>query len=437
MIGGETKKTFFILWLSFSLASCAFSQKIKIAAIEDYIINPLTVNYIRRALDEAKQEDAILILKLDTPGGLLKSTEEIVKLLLNSPVPVVTYITPQGAKAVSAGTFISYASHILAMSPSTHIGAAHPVLGQGSWGELSDEIKEKLLNNTLAWAETIANKRKRPLAFIKDAIEKSSSITEEEALKEKICDLIAKDTDELIALLNGKTVSTEKGDITLVTENSKVEDIHMNYREKTLNAVIDPNIAYLLFILGFLGLIFEVTHPGFGFPGIAGIICLILAFYAFSILPLNYAGLTLIILSIVFFVVESFTPTFGMFAFGGVLALFFGSLMVFNQPAVIKVSLKMILPVIAFFLAFSVLLLGKIIKAQSQKSRLGKDGLIGEEGTAHSDIDKQGTVLIHGEIWSAVSQKKIEKGERVYVDKIKGLTLFVSRAKQENDEKQE
>jgi len=422
------KKIFFTLFFIIISSSFSFSQKgIKVLTIDDYIINPLTVEYIKRGLNQARDEDAILILKLDTPGGLLKSTQEIVKVLLNSPVPIVTYITPSGAKAASAGVFISYASHILAMSPSTHIGAAHPVIGGGSWGKLNDEVKDKILNDTLAWAETIANKRKRPINFLNEAIEKSISITEKEALKRKVCDLVVASLDELLQEINGRIVSTSSGEINISTKDVSIDEINLTSREKILNTIIDPNIAYLLLTLGFLGLIFEVTHPGFGFPGIAGTISLILAFYALSILPLNYAGLILIILGIIFLIVESLTPTFGMFTLGGIISLFFGSIMLFNQPMLIRVSFKVFIPLIIFLTSLTLFLLGKVLVAHRQKSKVGKEGLIGEEGIAQTDIVKKGKILIHGEIWDAVSSNPIKEGEAVSVEKIKGLKLFVKR----------
>lgn len=420
-------KKLFLFFLFFSFSIFLYSQDIKVIKIEDYIIGPPTYEYIKRALKLAEKENSILIIQLDTPGGLLQSTQKIVKLLLNTSIPVVTYIVPQGAKAASAGVFISYASHILAMAPSTHLGSAHPIIGKGSWGQLDEKLKEKIMQDILAWAENIAEARNRPKKFIKEAIEKSISITEKEAIKKNVCDLIANDLEELIKKLDGRKVKIKGGEITLSTKDSKVEFIDISFSEKFLNALINPNIAYLLLTLGFLGLIFEVTHPGFGFPGIAGLICLILSFYALSILPVNYAGVVLIILGIIFFIVEAFTPTFGMFTLGGLVCLFLGTIMMFNQPQLVKVSYKYFLPVIIFFAFLSLFLLGKVVAAYRRKPSTGMEGLIGKEAEALTDIEKQGKIRIFSEIWDAVSREKIKKGERVVIEKVEGLRLWVKR----------
>ena len=403
------------------------SGGVKIVSVKDYIINPLTYEYIRRGLKKAEGENAVFILKLDTPGGLLKSAQEIVKLFLNSSVPIITYIAPKGARAASAGVFISYASNIIAMSPSTHIGAAHPVVGGGSWGKLSKNVKEKIMSDTIAWAKTIADERNRPVNFIVNAIKESVSITEREALNKKICNVAAQNLNELLTKIDGKTVTTAKGKVNIKINKTNIENIPLTIREKILNTVIDPNIAYLLFTLGFLGLIVEFTHPGFGLPGIAGLICVILALYAFSVMPVNYAGFILIILGIIFLVIESFTPTFGIFTLGGITALFFGSIMLFNQPLFTRVSFKVFIPVIVSISAILLFVVGKAIKAQRQKSKAGKEGLIGEKGIALSTIHKKGKVRVHGEIWDAASKNRIDKNDEIIVEGISGLTLHVAK----------
>ncbi len=418
------------IFLFFLFSSSFFflhSQDIKVIKIEDCIIGPPTYEYIKRVLKLAEEEDSILIIQLDTPGGLLQSTRKIVKLLLNTSTPVVTYIFPQGARAASAGVFISYASHILVMASSTHLGSAHPIIGKGSWGQLDEKLKEKIMQDILAWAENIAEARNRSKKFIKEAIEESISLTENEAIKKNVCDLIADNLEELIKKLDGRKIKIKGKEITLSTKNSKIEFVDISFSEKFLNALINPNIAYLLLTLGFLGLIFEVTHPGFGFPGIAGLICLILSFYALSILPVNYAGIALIILGVIFFIIEAFTPTFGMFTLGGAICLFLGTIMMFNQPQLIKVSYKYFLPVIAFFTFLSLFLLGKIIAVQRRKPLTGSEELIGKEAEALTDIEKHGKVKIASEIWDATSLEKINKGERVIIEKVEGLRLWVRK----------
>lgn len=430
------KRYFFLIILAlFALPSLSYCQTpIKVLIIQENIINPVTADRIEKALKEIKNTDTILILKLDTPGGLLKSTERIVKLLLNSPNPIITYVYPKGARAASAGTFIGYASHILAMSPSTHIGAAHPVIGGGSWGNIDEEMQKKIMNDSLAWAENISQTRKRPFKFLKDAIEKSISITEVQALKKGVSDLTAVDVDELLKKVDGLRVETTKGKIKLSTRDSQVEEIPLTRREKFLDTIIDPNIAYLLLTLGFLGLIFEVTHPGFGFPGIAGVICLILSFYALSVLPVNYAGLTLVILGIIFFIVEAFTPTFGLFTLGGAGAFFLGSVMLFNQPQFVKVSYKFILPLILALAGLSLFILSKAIATLRLKPRVGREALIGQEATALTDIRvrKSGKVFLEGGIWIARADEKINKGQVVIVTKASGLRLHVRPVRDKN-----
>ena len=427
------KYFFFILAFLLLVPSLSYCQtRIKVLAIQENIINPVTAGRIEKGLKEAEEDNSILVITLDTPGGLLKSTERIVKLILNSPIPVITYVYPKGARAASAGTFIGYASHILVMSPSTHIGAAHPVIGGGSWGNLDEEVQKKIINDTLAWAKNISQARNRPFTFIKDAIEKSISITEKQALRRGVCDLIAVDLSELIRKIDGLTVHTSKGKIKLSTKESFVEKIPLTNREKFLDAIIDPNIAYLLLTLGFLGLIFEVTHPGFGFPGIAGIISLTLSFYAFSILPVNYAGLTLIILGIIFFIVEAFTPAFGLFTLGGAAAFFLGSTMLFNQPQFIKVSFKFILPLVLALAGISLFILSKVIATLRLKPKVGREALIGQEATALTNIkaNKKGKVFLAGGIWIAEADEKIDKGQIVIITKTSGLTLHVERKKE-------
>jgi len=417
---------FFLLFFAFSYPS--YSQtKIKVLNISGDIISPVTVEYLKEGLAASQEEESLLIITIDTPGGLLKSTEEIVKLILNSPTPIITYIYPKGARAASAGVFIGYSSHVLAMGPSTHIGAAHPIIGLGSWGNLDPKLQEKITNDTLAWAKNIAQTRQRPLPFLKNAIEKSISITETEALEKGVCDLIAENIEDLIKKIDGLVVETSKGQKRILTQSYSLQTIDLNKRKKILNTLIDPNVAYLLLTLGFLGLIFEVTHPGFGFPGIAGTICLILAFYALSILPVNYAGIILIVLGLIFLIAEAFTPTFGLFTFGGIASFFFGSIMLFNQPKFISVSLKLILPLIILLGIFSLFILSKVIAIMRQRPSTGKEALVGKKGEALTKINakKTGKVLLEGGIWEAKTEDDINKGEEVLVIKLAGLTLYV------------
>ncbi len=407
--------------------SVAFSNRVNIATIDDYIIGPVVEEYISSAIKKSEEQNAYLIIQLNTPGGLLKSTQNIVKDMLNSSVPIIVYIAPQGARAASAGTFISYAASLIAMAPSTHIGAAHPVLGGGRWGNLSKEMKEKILNDTLAWAKSIAQKRGRPYSFIRKAVKESISITEKEALKRKIIDLEAGSLEQLIEKIDGRQVTLADGrKIKLSTKGSCRKFIDFNLRYKLLNTLVNPNIAYLLFTFGFLGLIFEFTHPGFGFPGIMGVISLILAFYAFQVLPVNYAGAVLLALGILFFIIEAFTPAFGLFTLGGIFCFILGSVMFFRDKFVFAVGWNFILPVAGAISLWSIFILTKVVQARVKKPLVGKEGLIGSRAEVIEDIaGGKGKVMIHGEIWRAKSRQDIKKGSEVVVDKVDGLVLWV------------
>lgn len=415
--------TFFIV-----LAPSAFSKKLQVLTIDNHIINPAIQEYIEDNLEKAESGNyAAVIIRINTPGGLLKPTQNIVKSILNSEIPVITYVWPKASRAASAGIFIGYASSVLAMTPSTHIGAAHPVLGQGSWGEIPEKMKEKIMNDTLAWAKNISKERNRPFEPLKKMIEKSSSFTDKEAKENKITDLIAGDLNELIKKTNNKEIKWKGKNLTLPEEKSAFEFIKLTPRQKILNALLTPKLAYLLFTLGTLGLIFEVTHPGFGFPGIAGLISIVIALYAFSALPVNYAGIALIILGIIFLIAEAFTPSFGLFAASGLTSFILGSLFMFRGTAGFKIPLSFILPLAAVIGVWNVFVLGKIIQIRIKRPQTGTEGLIGKEGQAHTDIKEKGKVFIHGELWNAKSKKQISQGESVEVTKVNGMTLEVKK----------
>jgi len=432
LIISAMKKTTYLLMLSFFISLAAVypsSEKtIKVLTIKDKIINPVTAEYIKDNLERAKKENcSALIIRLNTPGGLLKSTQEIVRYILNSKIPIITYVSPKGARAASAGTFIGCASSILAMAPSTHIGAAHPVLGGGAWGKVSEEMRKKIMNDTLAWAKNISEERNRPYKFLENAVKNSISITEKEALKQKIIDLTAENLPNLINKIDGKKIEINGKEITLEVKGSKIEFTGLTGRQEFLNTLLDPQIAYLLFILGFLGLIFEVTHPGFGVPGIAGIICLIMSLYAFSSLPVNYAGIALIVIGITFFIIEAFTPTFGLFTLAGLVAFILGSTLLFRGPHIFKVEFKLIMPMAAAIALWSLFILSKVIQIRLKHPRTGKESMLNETGTALTNFHKRGKVSIHGETWNAESAEDIKKGEEVEVTGIKGLTIKVTR----------
>jgi membrane-bound serine protease (ClpP class) len=409
------------------------APKVILVSIDNYIINPIVVKYIENGLKQANKINAsCLLIKLDTPGGLLESTRRIVKDIINSPVPVVVYIAPSGSRAGSAGVFITLSSHIAAMAPSTNIGAAHPVtIFQQKSKKEPGPMENKILNDTVAWIQTIAKSRNRNASWAKRAVIESESITEKEAIRQKVVEFIALNTEDLLNQIDGTKIKlVNKQIVTLNTKGAPVEEISLSGREKILNAIINPNVAYILFLLGFLGLLFEITHPGIGVPGIAGLICILLAFYAFQILPVNYVAVAFITLAIILFIAEALTPTFGLLTLGGIVTMVLGSLMLFESPfPFMKVSLKIIIPFVVTCALISIFLLGMVIKTYLKKVKTGKEGIIGELAEAMTDIDsnKGGKVFVRGEIWNARSKEKITKGDSVYITGIKKLTLEVKK----------
>jgi len=406
------RNLFILPFLILFIPSIFAQTKVKVLTVKDYIINPVVADYIVEGVKSAQNDNSLVVVELDTPGGILKSTRRITQAFLNSKVPIIVYIYPKGARAASAGVFLSYASNILVMSPSTHIGAAHPVTGGGRWQSLGDEMKKKIMNDTLAFAKNIALNRNRPVSFIKDSISKSISITEEDAFKRKVCNFVAVDLNSLLKRIDGMQVKTSSGKYRISTKDFVLKPVLFTMREKVLNTIIDPNIAYMLLTLGFLGLLFEITHPGFGFPGIAGIVSLIIAFYALTILPVNYAGVALIALGVLFFIIEAFTPTFGLFTLGGAFCFFLGSIMLFDRHQFIKVSFSVIIPFLSAFVFLSLFVLSKAVLAMRRKPSVGGKSLIGTTATAYSNIDGKGKVFVHGEIWNALG-KNIKEGEEL------------------------
>jgi len=422
------------LFLFHPLSSLPALEEAKVVAvvdINDMIINPVVHEVIAEAIKSASSQDAqCLIIRMDTPGGLLETTHKIVKEIMNSPVPVVVYVWPQGARAASAGVFITLASHVAAMTESTHIGAAHPVIMNKSWGSVDEQMQEKVMNDSIAWIESLAKSRNRNQRWARQAVTESVSVTEKEALKLGVIDIVAKDLDALLEKLDKQTIETSAQKVTLQTKDARLEFIQLSLRQNFLNHLINPNIAYILMMLGFFGLMYEITHPGFGFPGLAGIISLLLAFYAFQVLPTNYAGLALVILGISFFIIEAFTPTFGAFTLGGIVCLVFGSTILFNQPYdFLRVSLRIIIPVAVSLGLISTFLIARVIKAHRKKAISGPEGLVGQIAKAKTNIAPEGKVFVHGELWDAQSAEKIKKGEKVVVEKVEGLKLTVKKRK--------
>ncbi len=404
----------------------------------DGTINPVAASYIHNSLEKSKQEKAeCLIIKLNTPGGLLKSTRLIVSDFLSSEIPVVVYVYPSGAQAASAGVFITLASHIAAMSPGTNIGAAHPVMmsegGTQNKKDSTDIMMEKATNDAAAFIRSIAEKRLRNIDWAEKAVRQSLSLSETEALKENVIDLISKNLDSLIIQLDGKKVETTTGIKIINTKNAKVDFIEMTLIQKILDIVSDPNIAYILLMIGIYGLIFELSNPGSILPGIVGVICLVLAFYSLHTLPINYAGLGLIIFAIILFIAEIKVVSHGLLAAGGIISFIIGSLMLIDtdiSTQFLNISLSIIITVTILTALFFLFAVGKGISAQRRKPITGTEGMIGEIGRAISKIspNASGQILLHGEIWSADCKKEeINPGDKVKVIERVDLRLIVEK----------
>jgi len=426
-------------------------------SLDDDIINPVSAEYITMSIEKAEAEGATcLIIELDTPGGLLSSTRGIVKRIMNAKVPVVVYVAPKGARAGSAGVFITLAANIAAMAPSTNIGAAHPVMMSdkrdssdiikellkrfGNKDEEKDEKKkkekkkaavpmdQKILNDTKAWVAGIAKDRGRNVKWALKAVEESVSVTDSEALKLGVIDIVAKDFDELIAKLDGRTVTTTAGKVTLKTAGAKTIEIPKNFRLRWLAVLAHPNIAYILMMLGFYGLLFEFTHPGIGFPGIAGAICLILAFFGLQVLPTNYAGVALIVLAIILFIAEIKVTSYGLLTLGGVVTLFLGSLILFSSPYdFMRVSIPIAASFTAATLVIALFLIYIVMRLRKRKVATGIEGMIGTMGDVTIWNDHDGKVMVHGEIWNAHGDESFSRGDKIAVTKVDGMTLFVAR----------
>ncbi len=412
-----------------NLATTAQTKPIHVITI-DGAINPATSDYIHESIDAAAAAHAqCLIIQLNTPGGLLKSTRVIVSDFLTSPLPIVVYVSPSGSQAASAGVFVTLAAHLAVMAPGTNIGAAHPVtIGEGGQDSV---MMGKVTNDAAAFIRTISERRNRNVRWAEDAVRRSLSITETEALKKHVIDTVAANLGELISFADGKTVTTPQGTITLHTRGAEVVKFEKTFQQRVLDILSDPNIAYIFMMLGFYGLLFELYNPGSILPGIVGVISLIIAFYSFHTLPINYAGLALIIFSIVLFVLDLKLASHGVLTVGGIASLGIGSLMLVRgetQFDVVAISWKLILIVVAFTAAFFIFAIGMGVRAQRRKPTTGIEGIIDQTGEAVTDLNPEGQIKIHGEIWRARSlDGSLPKGARVRTTGLDNLTLEVRR----------
>jgi len=386
-------------------------------------INPATAMVLERGLEKASKVQAkLVIVRLDTPGGLASSMRSMVKAIMNSSIPVVVWVGPSGSGAASAGVLVTIAAHIAAMAPGTNIGAAHPVMAGGK--DIGKTMSEKVVNDMASYARGIAKQRGRNGEWVERAIRESVSITAEEAVKKHVVDLTAPSLQELLKVLDGREVEVGGQKIRLKTTDIKLVYYHLGFRDRVLRTISDPNIAYILMMIGMAGLYFELAHPGAIFPGVIGAISLVLAFYSFQTLPVNYAGLLLIALAIIFFIAEIKVTSYGMLSIGGLISLILGSIMLFEN---MRVSLRLMMPTVALVGGFFVVVATLAFRAYRSKPKSGAEGLMGEIGVVKQRIDPKGLVFVHGEYWRAVASEPIDEGEKVRVEGMDGLVLKVRK----------
>lgn len=429
--------------------------------LRDQIITPTVAEYLAQGIRRAEERGmSAVLIELDTPGGLLDSTQTIVKHLLNAKVPVIVYVSPAGARAASAGMFITIAAHVAAMAPSTHIGAAHPVnydggdIGTPAEPDVDDAddaggaakskrnkkskdaakpkggaMEDKIMNDTLAWARSIAAQRGRNADWAVEAVRDSRSSTAEEAQALGVIDVVADSVPALLRAIDGRTVRLGEREVMLALQDAAIEVFPLNWRQRLLQVLANPNVAYILMMLGFYGLLFEITHPGGWIPGIAGAICLILAFYALNTLPTNYAGVALIILGIVLFLLEVKVVSYGFLSLAGVACLFFGSVMLIDSDfGFMRLSLQVVIPVVAAAAGVSLFLVVLAARTHHAPVQVGNEGMIGQIGEVSVALDPRGKIYIAGEIWDAEATEAIPHGAEVEVTAVEpGMRLRVRR----------
>lgn len=399
----------------------------------DGVITSPTSKYIASSIEEAKKDNAEgLIILLDTPGGMDTAMRDIAKSILNAPLPVIVFVYPSGARAASAGVIITEAAHIAAMAPGTNIGAAHPVsIGIGGpTGDKDKTMSEKIENDAAAYARSIAKTRGRSEEWVEKAVRKSESITAEEALKLKVIDYVAPDIDKLLAAIDQKEVTLAGGKKKISTKNAVINNKKMGTRQGILAAISDPNISYILLLVGLAGLYFELSTPGAILPGVIGGISLLLAFFGLSTLPVNYTGILLILFGVILFIAEIKVMSHGMLTVGGVVSLVLGSLLLFDTPEpALRLSFQVLIPAVLVASGFFIVVVWLAVKAQMRKHFSGTEAMIGAEAEVVKDIDNEGEVFLMGEYWKATSDQPIKKGAKARVVKLEGLKLLVEEIK--------
>ena len=391
-------------------------------------INPAVAEFVSHEISQANNDqEALIVLHMDTPGGLDTSMRQIIKKIQSSHVPVASFVAPSGSRAASAGTFITIASHIAAMAPGTNIGAAHPVNMMGG-GESKTTMEQKIVNDAAAYIRSLAELRKRNAYWAELAVVKSVSISAEEAMRLNVIDLIAGDVKALALAVDGREVQVASGLVTLKTANLQIVYHEMNARQKMLDIISNPNVAYLLMMLGLVGLYFELSNPGLILPGVIGAISLILALYAMQTLPINYAGLLLILFGMILFIAEINVTSYGLLSVSGVISIFLGSTMLIDSddPA-LQISRAILYPTLGLTLALSAGIVVLATRTRSLKKQGGMEGMVGETGVVKETLNPQGIVRVHGELWEAEAEKPVAEGEAVRVASVEGLKIKVTQ----------
>jgi len=420
-----------LLALSFSAGVQAQSPRIDVITIKG-TINPVLVDYVKRGIEQAEDNNAqALIIQLDTPGGLDSSMRDIVQLIVNAHVPVVVYVSPAGARAASAGVFITIAAHVAVMATNTAIGAAHPVsIGEEGEETMSETMEEKVVNDAAALIRSLAQTHDRNIEWAEKAVRESVSATESEALELKVIDMIAPNLEMLVNQLDGHQVTLLNNQtLTIRTQGAIINDNPMKAVERFLYTIADPNIAYILMSIAMLGIMAEIFNPGLIFPGIVGGICLLMAFYSLGVLPVNYAGILFIVLAFGLFIGEVLTTSFGLFTAGGIVSLVIGSLILFQgAPPLFRVDPWLIAVVTIILAGTMAFVLHRAIKAHRKQAATGREELIGKTAVVREALNPQGTVFFKGERWTAISESgEVKPGEEVIINRVDSLTLYVTK----------
>jgi len=419
----------FLLLSAFLLLQAPSSPAPTIVQINlDDVVHPVSADYIKDGLNHAKEINArAVVLRLDTPGGLIDSMRDIVEAILASPVPVITWVGPVGSRAASAGFFILESGDVAVMAPGTNTGAAHPVSGTG--GQIDPVMETKIVNGATAYLRSYTTRRGRNAGLAEKGVTQSQSFTSEEALKENLIDAVIPDVQHIIDQYDGKQVRRINDQVTtLELHGANVEVFEMTTRQRILSRVLNPNLAFILALLGLIGMYIEITHTGMILPGVVGAISLVLALFAFNLLPVNWAGVALILLAIALFALEATMTSHGILALGGIVSMIAGAVMLVQGPIPqLRIQLSTALAVTIPVAVITVFLVRLVYLSYQKKSIAGTEGMIGEEGIAKSDINPEGRVLVHGEYWNAQSEKPIPAGSRVRVRKVTGLKLEVEQ----------